>query len=47
LFGKLEKFNSKNITLDKYLDYHYFVIREDYIRNLRVAISSLSETGFE
>jgi hypothetical protein len=35
LFGKLEKLNVKNITLEKYFDYHYFVIREDYIRNLR------------
>ncbi|CAD8155116.1 unnamed protein product [Paramecium octaurelia] len=47
LFGKLEILPKENITFDRYIDYHFNLIREDYILELRDAIISVNESGFE
>lgn len=43
----MEILPKENITFDRYIDYHYNLIREDYILELRDAIISLNESGFE
>ncbi|CAD8062900.1 unnamed protein product [Paramecium sonneborni] len=47
LFGKLETLPSENISFDQYIDFHFNLLRQDYIVELKEAIISLNESGFE
>ncbi|CAD8066847.1 unnamed protein product [Paramecium sonneborni] len=47
LFGKLEILQIGNKSLDLYLDFHFNLIREDYILEFKEAIISLNEFGFQ
>ncbi|CAD8059690.1 unnamed protein product [Paramecium primaurelia] len=47
LFGKLEILSKENKNVDRYIDYHFNLLREDYILEFKEAIISLNELGFE
>ncbi|CAD8066812.1 unnamed protein product [Paramecium sonneborni] len=46
IFGQLQQFESLDVPLERYLDYHFNILREDYIYDMRKSISYLSEKGF-
>ncbi|CAK75643.1 unnamed protein product (macronuclear) [Paramecium tetraurelia] len=47
IFGKFYELSNKENSLKTYLNYHFNILREDYIYDMRQQISYLSEKGFD
>ncbi|CAD8155058.1 unnamed protein product [Paramecium octaurelia] len=47
IFGKFYELSNRESSLNNYLNYHFNILREDYIYEMRKQISYLSEKGFD